>query len=178
MSASFNLESLCKEAIPIIQSTGDFIRNELGKVSTEAIEEKSLNSLVSYVDKTAEQQLVEGLKKILPAATFLTEEATVAQKEGSLQWIIDPLDGTTNFLHTLPCFAVSVGLRHEGQMVLGIVLEVNRNECFYAWKDGGAYLNGQPIRVSSTPRLSDALLATGFPYHAYDHMEPYLKVLG
>ena len=169
------LPSLCEQALPIIQATGDFILRELGKVSTESIEEKSLNSLVSYVDKTAERQLVEGLQKLLPAATFITEEDTIANQESDLQWIIDPLDGTTNFLHQLPCFAVSVGLRSKGELVLGIVLEVNRKECFYAWKGGGAFLNGKPISVSKTPTLGDALIATGFPYHAYDHMQPFLQ---
>lgn len=169
------LPQLCEKALPIVQSTGDFIRREVGKVSSEAIEEKSLNSLVSYVDKMAEQQLVIGLSQLLPNATFLTEEDTVANQESALQWIIDPLDGTTNFLHQLPCFAVSVGLRADDELVLGIVLEVNREECFYAWKGGGAFLNGRKISVSKTPALSEALLATGFPYHAHEHLPPFLK---
>lgn len=169
------LPELCQQALPIVQSTGDFILKEVGKVSGDAIEEKSRNSLVSYVDKTAEQQLVEGLGKLLPEATFITEEDTVANEDSDLQWIIDPLDGTTNFLHQLPCFAVSVGLRSQGELVLGIVLEVNRKEMFYAWKGGGAFLNGDPIHVSNTQNLGDALIATGFPYHVYDHLPPFLR---
>lgn len=175
MINAVTLPDLCKKCLPIVQSTGDFIRKELGRVSSGDIEEKSLNSLVSYVDKTAERQLVEGLAQLLPKATFLTEEETVDNQSSSLQWIIDPLDGTTNFLHQLPCFAVSVGLHSEGELALGVVLEINRQECFYAWKGGGAFLNGRPIQVSKTPDLSGALLATGFPYHAYDQMAAYLK---
>jgi len=79
--------------------------------------------------------------KCLPGSTFLTEEKTVSQERGEFQWIIDPLDGTTNFLHQIPIFAVSVGLRQGDEMILGIVYEPNREECFYAWKGGGAYLN-------------------------------------
>ena len=171
------LPSLCEKCLPIVRAAGDFILRELGAVTSDVIEEKSINSLVSYVDKGAEKILVEGLGKLLPTATFLTEEDTVDNRDSDLQWIIDPLDGTTNFLHQLPCFAVSVGLQSEGEIVLGIVLEVNRAECFYAWKNGGAYLNGKPIQVSKNTELNNALLATGFPYYAYDLMHPYLQTL-
>lgn len=171
------LSSLCESAKNIVLQTGAFIRQQLGQVNTQDIEEKDLNSLVSYVDKTAEQQLVQGLSKLLPDATFFTEEETVARQDSPLQWIIDPLDGTTNFLYQLPIFSVSVALQQEGELVLGIVYEVNQDECFYAWKDGGAYMNGKPIRVSNKKTLSETLLATGFPYYDYDRMTPYLKVL-
>jgi myo-inositol-1(or 4)-monophosphatase len=174
---SSQLEQLCQQVRTIVMETATFISEELGKVGTEAIETKSLNSLVSYVDKTAEQQLVAKLEPLLPDATFLTEEGTVASREGERQWIIDPLDGTTNFLHQLPCFAVSVGLRQGDRMVLGVVCEVSRLECFYAWNGGGAYLNGHPIRVSGTARLADALIATGFPYRDYERMKPYFAAM-
>ena len=144
------LSSLCQKAIIIVTETADFIRAELGKVQSADIETKSLNSLVSYVDKTAEEQLVAKLSALLPNSTFLTEEETVQQSKGEYQWIIDPLDGTTNFLHQIPYFAVSVALQHFDETVLGIVYEVNQQECFYAWKDGGAFLNKKPIKVSST----------------------------
>lgn len=169
------LERLCQKTIEITTETANFIRAELGKVRTQDIETKSLNSLVSYVDKTAEEQLVAKLSKLIPNSTFLTEEETVKQSKGEYQWIIDPLDGTTNFLHQIPYFAVSVALQHKNETVLGVVYEVNQKECFYAWKDGGAYLNGQVIKASKTTTLADSLLATGFPYYDYDSMEAYMK---
>lgn len=167
------LEKLCSQSCEITESVAAYIRRELGRVGSEKIETKSLNSLVSYVDKTAEQRLVAGLGELLPGSVFLTEEETVAQQEGEFQWIIDPLDGTTNFLHQIPCFAVSVALRQNDDIVLGIVYEVNRSECFHAWKGGGAFLNGSPVRVSPTATLADSLLATGFPYRDLGRMKPY-----
>ncbi len=171
------LEQLCQQTCQLVDSVADFIRGEVGKVSGEKIEVKSLNSLVSYVDKTAERQLVAGLSELLPGSTFLTEEETVEQAAGEFQWIIDPLDGTTNFLHQLPCFAVSVALRQHEEIVLGIVYEVNRRECFCAWKGGGAWLNGQRIRTSSTASLADSLVATGFPYRDFGTMHRYIAIL-
>ncbi len=171
------LEILCQKSCAIVNETGMFIRQELGKVSAQSIEVKSLNSLVSYVDKNAELQLVKGLGDLIPQATFLTEEETVEQKSGQFQWIIDPLDGTTNFLHQLPFFAISVALQIHGEIVLGIVLEVNREECFYAWKGGGAFLNGKKISVSVTKNLGDSLIATGFPYYDYDRIGGFFKTL-
>lgn len=171
------LEQLCQQTCRLVESVADFIRSEVGKVTDEKIEVKSLNSLVSYVDKTAERMLVAGLSDLLPSSTFLTEEETVEQTAGEFQWIIDPLDGTTNFLHQLPCFAVSVALRQHEEIVLGIVYEVNRHECFSAWKGGGAWLNGQHIHASATLKLADSLVATGFPYRDFDTMHRYIAIL-
>ena len=172
-----DLEKLCSEACICISKVAAFIKNELGKVVEGDIETKSLNSLVSYVDKSAEEQLVDGLSKLLPKATFLTEEETIKTEKGEYQWIIDPLDGTTNFLHQLPFFSISVALQHNDQTVIGIVYEINRDECFYAWKDGGAFLNDKKIKCKDQDKLQDALIATGFPYYDYDGMPAYFKVL-
>ncbi|HHM21120.1 MAG TPA: inositol monophosphatase [Bacteroidetes bacterium] len=171
------LEHICLESCKIIKEVGTFIKTQQGKVSNQQIELKGLNSLVSYVDKTAERQLVAQLKKLLPGAFFLTEEETVEQKKGKYQWIIDPLDGTTNFLHQLPCYAVSVALQADGKTVVGIVYEPNNKECFYAWKEGGAFLNGQPVRCSSNNDLANTLIATGFPYHDFKRVETYTSIL-
>lgn len=171
------LKDLCKACLPIVDSVANFIQGEVGRVKEDKIETKSLNSLVSYVDKTAEEMLVGQLSALLPGSVFLTEEGTVAQSEGEYQWIIDPLDGTTNFLHQLPYFAVSVGLRHRDVPVLGIVQEVTRKESFYAWKGGGAYLNGTPIAVAATTDLRESLVATGFPYRHFDRMEGYFTAM-
>jgi myo-inositol-1(or 4)-monophosphatase len=132
---------------------------------------------VTYVDKNAESILVHALQKILPGSTFLTEENTIQQAQGEWQWIIDPLDGTTNFIHQIPVFGISVALKHKEEIVLGVVYEVNKNECFYASKNNGAFLNGNKISVSATSVLADSLVATGFPYYDFNSVENYLNAL-
>lgn len=143
------LEDICKRACEVVKVAGTFILEQAGQVGDEQIETKAHNSLVSYVDKESEKILVKGLSDILPESSFLTEEETVEQKGGPLRWIIDPLDGTTNFLHQLPCYNISVALEVEGELSIGIVLDVQTKELFYAWTSGGAFLNGKPIQVLS-----------------------------
>jgi myo-inositol-1(or 4)-monophosphatase len=132
---------------------------------------------VSYVDVEAEKMLVEGLQKLVPDSAFVTEEETIPQAKGERYWIIDPLDGTTNFLHGLPLFAISIALVDKGEIVVGVVYEIGNDELFYAWKNGGAFLNEKPIAVSKKAPLSNALLATGFPYHDFSKMPQYMNLL-
>ncbi len=170
-----NLKLLCHESCNIIEETARFIYDNLGKVHHNTVLEKSKNNFVSYVDQMAEKQLVEKLNLLLPESVFLTEEKTVDTKTGEYRWIIDPIDGTTNFLHGLPYFAISVALQHCEDIVLGIVYEVSRQECFYAWQNGGAYLNGEAIQVSQTPNLNNSLIVTGFPDGDYRKVKKYLR---
>ena len=149
-----------------MEEAAAFIRSQAGKVSEQEVETKEHNSLVSYVDKTAEEILVTGLRAILPGAGFITEEKTTQQEESNYTWIIDPLDGTTNFLQNIPMYCVSVGLTHNGELVVGIVSDVVHRETYYAWKGGGAWCNGVPISVSDRALVADAVVATGFPYAA------------
>lgn len=172
-----SLNELCAQSREIVVKAGQFILSQVGEVAEAAIEEKDLNSLVSYVDKKAEAMLIVGLTELLPGSVFFTEEETVERQEGEWRWIIDPLDGTTNFLRQLPVFSVSVALQHHGETVIGLVYEVNRDECFYAWKGGGAWMNDQPVQVSKTKTLAASFLATGFPYYDFDWTDPYLAVL-
>jgi myo-inositol-1(or 4)-monophosphatase len=172
------MQQLIAPTSTLIRNVGKFLRQELGKVAAGDIETKALNSLVSYVDKTAEEQLVEGCSQILPEAGFITEEETiVSNADKAWRWIIDPLDGTTNFLHQLPFFSISVALQHQQKTVMGFVYEVNRDELFYAWKGGGAWLNGKAIQVTPTLSLADSLVATGFPYYDFEKTTAYLKML-
>lgn len=170
--------SLLPEVVRLATDVAAFQRQELAVFNPSDIEHKGLHDLVSYVDRESEVRLVRGLQKLLPEAGFITEEGTVAQEKKSLVWIIDPLDGTTNFTHGLPFFAISIALLCEDELVLGLVMESNREECFTAVRGGGAWLNGQPMRVSGVRSLNDSLLATGFPYYAFDKMPQYLEVLG
>ncbi len=171
------LEEITKAACNEITSIGQFIKRESAKLSSIEIEEKDLNSLVSYVDKETEKMLVEKLAEILPESGFLTEEETEDIAGDTYRWIIDPLDGTTNFLYNIPAYCISVALERDGELVVGIIYEVNHQELFYAWKDGGAFMNGEAISVSTRPTLAKSLLATGFPYYDFSNMDGYLKVL-
>jgi len=172
------MQQLIAPTSELIRTVGQFLGKELGKVNQTEIETKALNSLVSYVDKAAEQQLVEGCSQILPEAGFITEEDTIIDSaEKEWRWIIDPLDGTTNFLHQLPFFSISVALQHHQKTVMGFVYEVNQDELFYAWKGGGAWLNEKAIQVTPTLSMADSLIATGFPYYDFDKTTAYLKML-
>jgi myo-inositol-1(or 4)-monophosphatase len=171
-----NLETLCREVTALTKNVGAFIIKEREHFDASLIEKKGHNDLVSYVDKESERQLVKRLQELLPEAGFITEENTANHRGARYNWIIDPLDGTTNFLHGLPCFCISIALYENDIPVLGVVHELNLDECFYAWKNGGTYLNGRRIAVSQTNSVADSLFATGFPYHNYDRMQPYMAV--
>ena len=160
----FNPSEILKETRKAVSDASIYIKSEVGKVSDGDVEEKEMNSLVSYVDKTAENMLVKSLGSILPESGFITEEETEDIKDRRFTWIIDPLDGTTNYLHQIPHFSVSVALRYENEIVMGLVHEVMGDEQFYATKGGGAYMNGRPIHVSNKEGLDQVLVATGFPY--------------
>lgn len=171
------LAQLLEEMQDIAKEAGAFIRKERQHFSMEKVEYKGLNDLVSYVDKEAERMIVARLSKILPEAGFITEEGTVAEDQAALTWVIDPLDGTTNFIHGLPVFAVSIALMEEDEVVLGVVYEVNRHECFYAKRGGGAFCNDTRIHVSKAKTLSESLISTGFPYHNFELIDKYMNAL-
>jgi myo-inositol-1(or 4)-monophosphatase len=171
-------QEICAQTCVIIQEVGAFIQKQAENFNAaEAVSDKSHQNLVSYVDKTAEQMLVTGLLALLPDAQILAEEGTVAPPSDSPYcWIIDPLDGTTNFVHGLPFFSISVALTHNSELVLGVVYEVMRGELFYAWQGSPAFLNGKIISVSQTKTLADSLLATGFPYYQFEQADQYLRI--
>lgn len=173
---SIDLQTLCRKVCDIAKGTGDFIRSERNRFEQSKVEVKGKNDFVSYVDKTAEKKIVEQLQQILPEAGFIAEEGTITQKNEVYNWVIDPLDGTTNFIHGIPCFAVSIALMRNKDIVLGVVYEVNFDECFYAWEGSNAFLNGSLISVSKANKLSDSLIATGFPYYDYHKMDEYLEL--
>jgi myo-inositol-1(or 4)-monophosphatase len=173
-----NLEQLCQNANIIVRRVGAFIKREAENFDRSKVEMKGFNNLVSYVDKEAEKQLVEALRELMPEAGFIAEEETDSTKGERFNWIIDPLDGTTNFTHGLPLYSISVALLDGDEVVLGIVYEINKDECFYATKGGGAFLNDNPIKVSPAEGLKDSLIATGFPYYEFGLTQQYLQVLG
>jgi myo-inositol-1(or 4)-monophosphatase len=170
------LQNITQQVIEIAKQAGDFIRQERKAFDPDKIEYKGLNDMVSYVDQTAERIIVEGLKKVLPESGFITEEKTTTIVGDRYNWIIDPLDGTTNFIHGLPAYSVSIALKEYDELVAGVVYEINQDECFYAWKDAPAYLNGREIHVSKNTTVSTSLIATGFPYYDFTKQAQYIEL--
>ncbi|MDB5019992.1 MAG: inositol monophosphatase [Pedobacter sp.] len=126
-------EKLCDKVLTVSRLTGNFIRKESLDFNESKIELKGLNDLVSYVDKEAEEQLVSNLSQLLPEAGFITEEKTINKIGEVYNWIIDPLDGTTNFIHGVPTYSVSIALYEEDKPVLGVVYDINRGDLFYSY---------------------------------------------
>lgn len=172
-----NTEEICMKATEVVKAAAGFIRTQYTSFNPDTVRCKSLNSLVSFVDEEAEKLLVKGLQELLPASGFLTEEQTVERSAKKYVWIIDPLDGTTNFIHRIPVFSVSVALYENDKALVGIVMDVMRDECFYAFRYGGAYMNGRRIQVSDKSALSDCVVATGFPYEVFDYSDTYLSII-
>jgi len=169
-----NFKKISLAVIELSKAVGAFIHQEAGRIKAENIKEKGLHDLVTYVDLEAEKQIVAALRKIVPEAGFIAEENQELKRKERFNWIIDPLDGTTNFIHGIPKYCVSIALADKDEIVSGVVFEINQDECFYAWKDGPAFLNGVEIKVSPTTVLEKSLIATGFPYSDYSLLTPYL----
>ena len=171
-----NLEAISKQVINLVKKVGLLIKTESTKISSGDIEIKGYNDFVTYVDKEAEQKLIKELKKFLPDSCFIVEEDQSQETSPTFNWIIDPLDGTTNFIQSIPVYAISIALCNQEEIIMGIVYEINSGECFHAVKNGNAFLNGNIISVSIKNNLSDSLLATGFPYNDYSYMQQYLSL--
>ncbi len=168
-------------AVDAAKRAAALIRLHAGRITAREVREKGVHDLVTHVDEEAQKMIIGMLREAFPDYGVLAEEGTdddhlVPVAEGH-RWIIDPIDGTTNFTHGVPPFAVSIALQHEETIVLGVVLDVARDELFTAVRGGGLYVNGARARVSRTGTLGESLLATGFPYRRYAHIDRYLGVL-
>jgi myo-inositol-1(or 4)-monophosphatase len=170
------LQEITSNVEKVARTAGAFILNERKAFSAGKVEVKGHNDFVSYVDKGAEKLIVQELKSLLPEAGFIAEEGTEKQDDNPLKWVIDPLDGTTNFIHGVPCFSVSIALLLDKEPLAGVVFEINQDEMFSSWKEGGAYLNGDVIHVSETETVAASLLGTGFPYYDYHLLDQYLAL--
>lgn len=173
---SFDISTLLEPVKDVANKAAQFIHQERENFTSDKIEIKGLNDLVSYVDKGAEKLIVKELSQLMSDVGFIVEENSASGIK-DYNWIVDPLDGTTNFIHGIPCYAVSIALEYKGDVLIGVVHEVSRDECFYAVKNMGAFLNGKKIQVSSNKTLSDSLIATGFPIYNFSKQENYLNVL-
>jgi len=141
------------------------------------VRSKRANDFVTKVDQAAEQAIIDTVKKAYPDHGFLAEESGASGDEAEYVWIIDPLDGTTNFIHGFPQYCVSIGVRHRGALAHAVVYDPNRNEIFTASKGRGAYLNDRRIRVSPQAKLNDALVGTGFPFRELGRLDLYTRQL-
>lgn len=169
-----NTDQLQSTLLQALQEAGKILRQSYGQ---RRFDQKSTElSLVTETDKKAEQVVISAIKKNFPDHAILTEESP-PQGSSASRWIIDPLDGTTNFAHTYPICAVSIAYEEDGRILTGGVYDPFRDELFLAQKGKGATLNGQPIRVSPNKTLSAALVATGFPYDRRERPDQYLAIV-
>jgi myo-inositol-1(or 4)-monophosphatase len=151
-----------KTAIEAARMSGLFIKNSVGKV--HRISFKGRINIVTDADKTSQAMIIRRIRSSFPEHSILSEECRPQDKKSAYRWVIDPIDGTTNFAHAFPFFCVSIALEEAGKVILGVVYDPVRDEIFVAEKGKGAYLNGRKIHVSNTRFLSHSMLATGFTY--------------
>ena len=178
-----DLEKLTLSVCEIARRAGAYIREERQKFSLESVERKHAHDYVSYVDKGSERLIVSALRELLPEAGFITEEQTAQRGQSPLCWVVDPLDGTTNFIHQYAPYAVSIALLEGKEILIGVVYEVCANECFYAWKSGGAFLEGnnekgivKKLHVSNQ-KIQDALLCLQLPYNSDAYKPTIMRLI-
>jgi len=163
-------------AIRAARNAGNTIVRSLHHVDTISVSEKSHNDFVTEVDHRAEQEIIQTIRRAYPHHAILAEES--GQQDGSeVEWIIDPLDGTTNFLHSFPHFAVSIGVRVKGRLEHGVIYDPLRNEIFSGTRGEGAQMNDRRMRISKRNNLGGALLGTGFPFREDQDFELYVQTL-
>lgn len=169
------MHPMLNTAVKAARRAGDIIMRHLDRLERLAIEAKGRNDFVTEVDRLAEAEIIRVLRRAYPDHTILAEESgQVAPGAGDYRWIIDPLDGTTNFLHGYPQFAVSIALEHKGRLTQAVVFDPCKNELFTATRGAGAQLNERRIRVSKTAALADSLLGTGFPFKSHQYLDVWI----
>jgi myo-inositol-1(or 4)-monophosphatase len=172
-----DLQEIKELLVQTAQEAGAFIREEAKKFNAGAIEYKDVNNVVSYVDKEAEKLIVARLSSY-GDFSFITEEETVEKgDENGYNWIIDPLDGTANFVHGVPHYSVSLALAKGKDILAGVVYHIPADETYWAVKGGGAFKGDQVLQVSKAAKLGETLMATGFPYYKFEEMHRYIKIL-
>jgi myo-inositol-1(or 4)-monophosphatase len=162
-------------AVKAARRAGNLIHRSTDKIDHLTITKKSHADFVSEVDRVAEQTIIQTLLEAYPDHAILAEESG-SQGASEFVWIIDPLDGTTNFLHGLPQFAVSIALQHKGIITQAVVYDPSRNELFTATRGRGAFLNDKRLRVTKRLHLADSLIGTGFPYTRFEHLDAYIGI--
>ena len=167
-------KALCARVVDVARRAGEYIASQREGFNFSDVEFKGVQNMVSYVDKGAERMIVDDLRELLPGSGFITEEGTASGRGERYTWIIDPLDGTTNFIHGLPPYCVSIALSEGNELVIGVVYEVTHGEMFYAWKGSDAFMNGRRIAASTTDKMENALIAIGFSYATIMEVDDFL----
>ncbi len=169
------MHPLLNIAVRAARRAGSIINRASLDGSGLEVRSKRQNDFVTRVDHAAEEAIIDVVRKAYPDHAILAEESGTTEGKAEYEWIIDPLDGTTNFIHGFPQYCVSIGIRHRGALAHGVVYDPNRNELFTASKGRGAFLNDRRIRVSKCLRLGDALVGTGFPFREVERVDRYVK---
>jgi len=168
-----NTEKIKSTLFEALKKAGSIAREAIH--APKEVQIKAEYSIVTQTDMECDRVIVETIRREFPDHAFLTEESP-ASGHSSSRWIIDPIDGTTNFAHGYPVSCVSIAFEYESQVLMGGILDPFRDELFFAEKNRGAFMNGKPIRVSAVSKLTEALISTGFPYDTRQHVDEYLAV--
>lgn len=163
-------------AVKAARRAGGIITRASSDVGALKVQSKSFNDFVTEVDRTAERTIIETLQEAYPDHGFLGEESGKSNVDAANVWIIDPLDGTTNFLHGFPQYAVSIALQQQGVLTQAVIYDPNRNDLFTATRGRGAFLNDKRIRVSSRTKLQESIIGTGLPFRDFQHLDTYLAM--
>ncbi|MEJ2695299.1 MAG: inositol monophosphatase family protein [Candidatus Sulfobium sp.] len=168
-------DKFLKIAVSAARLAGDIIIKNLGGLSKEDVQNKQAFDFVTKVDRWSEAVIMQTIREKFPSHRFLTEETLKQDDTGDFRWIIDPLDGTTNYIHGYPMFSVSIALEYERELVIGVVFDPVRDELFHAVNGKGAFLNNRKLWVSETTEPEKSLIATGFPFRAKEMIDLYLR---
>ena len=172
------MHPMLNTAVKAARKAGSIITRASSEIDRLTVRRKQHNDFVSEVDHAAEEAVIRTLREAYPSHAFLAEEGGASSPAAGSEylWIIDPLDGTTNFLHGFPQYCVSIALKHKGVLQQAVVYDPNRNELFTATRGAGAFLNDRRIRVSATDKFEDSLIGTGFPFREFAHFDEYLRM--
>jgi myo-inositol-1(or 4)-monophosphatase len=155
---------------------GKILTENFGKIMVHEIETKSINNFVTFVDRLSEEKIIEKIRESCPDHQIYAEESGRHDRNSEYKWIIDPLDGTANYVHGIPVFSISIALEKHGEIILGVVYDPVLDEMFYAEKGKGAYLNNQKLICAQKSSLGDSIISTGFPYKNYHDFDDYIKL--
>ena len=171
------MHPMLNTAVKAARKAGNIINRATRDLDLLKVESKRQNDFVTEVDRAAEAAVIAVLREAYPNHSILAEESGASKgSQGEYEWVIDPLDGTTNFIHGVPQFAVSIGLRHKGIVTQAVIYDPAKNELFTATRGAGAYLNDKRMRVGKRERIGDALIGTGFPFSKIDLLERYIEM--
>lgn len=163
-------------AIKAARLAGRVILDNLGRISKRDISLKLASDFVTFVDRESERAIIGTIKESFPRHLILAEESIKESEGKAYRWIIDPLDGTTNYIHGYPVFSISIALEYKGEIILGVIFDPSRNDLFFSEKRAGAFLNGRPIKVSKINDIKEGLITTGFPFRKKEIIDQYLKL--